>query len=57
MVKASSPEVGLLSQAPQILLKMGIEKDVEKGIEAGRKGDDHQEDELNDFRADEGEVQ
>lgn len=53
----SCPEVGLLSQAPQILLKMWIEEDVEKGIEAGRKGDDHQEDKLNDFWADEGEVQ
>ena len=53
----SCPEVGLLSQAAQILPKMGIEEDVEKGVGAGGKGGDHQEDKLDDFRADEGEVQ
>lgn len=55
-VSRSGPEVGLFSQAPQIFLKMGIEEDVEKGIEAGRKRDNHQEDKLNYFRADKGEV-
>lgn len=53
----SCPKVGLL-EAPQILQpKWGLKRDVEKGIEAEQEGDDHQEDKLNDFRADEGEVQ
>lgn len=49
--------MSLLSQAPQVLLKMGIEEDVEKRIETGRKWANHQEDKLNDFRTDEREVQ
>lgn len=49
--------MGLLAQAPQILLKMGIEEDVEKGIETCREWDNHQKDKLNDFRTDECEVQ
>lgn len=53
----SCPEVGLLSQAPQVLLKMRIEEDVEKRIETGRKWSNHQEDKLNDFRTDERKVQ
>lgn len=51
------PEVGLLPQAPQILLKMGVEEDVEKRVEAGRERANDQEDKLDDLGADEGEVQ
>lgn len=53
----SCPKAGLLSQAAQILLKVGVEEDVQKGIETGRKRDDHQKDKPSYLRADKGEVQ
>lgn len=56
-VLGPGPEVGLLSQAPQVLLKVGVEEDVEEGVETGRERADDQEDELGDLGTQEGEVQ
>lgn len=46
----------MLSQAAHILLKMGIEDNVEKWVETGRKWDDHEKYKFNDVRTDKGEV-
>lgn len=54
---AAAPVPALLPQQAEIIPAVGVEEQVEHGVQAGGQGQDHQEDGFDDLRGDEEEVE